>query len=338
MESVRRERGLKKIIKLASNENPLGPSAKALAAMRKVGKKLFLYPDGASVSLARRPREKAGVTADRVIIGAGSDELIELLGKTFLNPGDSIVVSDHAFIRYRMAAELMGADVITVAMRHYTHDLSAMASAIRDNTKLVFIANPNNPTGTYNTRSELSGFLKQIGQLNERREAPVLVVVDEAYYEYAKALAAGLSRDAWSCRKNFQPDDACARFLRRMRWPGFVWGMGLPIPTLFRPSIACGRRLTSARWGRPAPKPVWAMPHIRRAIQLVVSERKEVLPALAKLGIPVVPSVGQLYPDRFVSAQRRRGVRIFNEPWYHCAFHGRIRVSQPHPSNVWVAP
>src|ERR1035437_9022799 len=88
MESARREFGLKQIIKLASNENPLGPSAKALAAMRKVGKKLFLYPDGASTSLRAAVARKAGVTADRVIIGAGSHELIELLGKTFLNPGD----------------------------------------------------------------------------------------------------------------------------------------------------------------------------------------------------------------------------------------------------------
>ena len=105
-ESVKRERKLSRIIKLASNENPLGPSPKALAAMRKAGGKLFLYPDGASVSLRAALARQAGVSADRVIIGAGSDELIELLGKTFLNPGDSIVASDHAFIRYRMAGEM----------------------------------------------------------------------------------------------------------------------------------------------------------------------------------------------------------------------------------------
>ncbi len=146
-----------------------GRLPKALAAMRKVGKKLFLYPDGASVSLRIALAKKSCVSQDRVIIGEGSDELIEILGKTFLNPGDSIVVSAHAFIRYRMAAELMGADVITVPMRNYTHDLTAMALAIRDNTKLLFIANPNNPTGTYNTQAELRGLVMLVALLNDRR-------------------------------------------------------------------------------------------------------------------------------------------------------------------------
>ena len=204
IDSVKRELGLKSIIKLASNENALGPSPKALAAMRKVGKKLFLYPDGASVSLRMALAKKAGVTTDRVIIGEGSDELIEILGKTLLNPGDSIVVSDHAFIRYRMAGELMGADVIAVPMREYTHDLSAMAAAIRQNTKLLFIANPYNPTGTYNTKAELAGLLKQVAQLNEWREKPVLVVIDEAYYEYAKTFQGDYPDTLRSCRKNFQ--------------------------------------------------------------------------------------------------------------------------------------
>src|SRR6266404_4518072 len=156
IESVKRERKLSRIIKLASNENPLGPSPLALAAMRKTAQNLFLYPDGASVSLRAALAKKAGLTSDRVIIGAGSDELIELLGKTFLNPGDSIVVSEHAFIRYKMAGELMGADVISVPMRQYTHNLVAMALAVREDTKLLFIANPNNPTGTYNTQAELT--------------------------------------------------------------------------------------------------------------------------------------------------------------------------------------
>ncbi len=130
MESVRRELGLKRIIKLASNENPLGPSPKALRAMSAVAKKLFLYPDGGSTQPRRAISKKAGVPYPQVIIGEGSDELIELLGKTFLNSSDSIVVSAHAFIRYRMAGELMGAKVLTVPMRNYTHDLVAMGKAI----------------------------------------------------------------------------------------------------------------------------------------------------------------------------------------------------------------
>ena len=161
IESVRRERGLSRLYKLASNENALGPSRLAVQALAKLGSSILRYPDGASAALRRALAKKAGVAAERVIIGAGSDELIELLGKTFLNPGDSIVVSDHAFIRYRMAGELMGAAVVAVPMRGFTHDLAGMAAAVRSDTKILFIANPNNPTGTYNTQEELEVLLKQ---------------------------------------------------------------------------------------------------------------------------------------------------------------------------------
>src|SRR4051812_6840733 len=135
LESVQRELGLRKMVKLASNENPLGPSPRALKAIAKVGKQLYRYPDGASVSLRQTLAKKFKTSADEVIIGAGSDELIELLGKTFLNPEDSIVVSNHAFIRYEMAAELMGARTIHVPMREFTHDLKALAEAIEPSTK-----------------------------------------------------------------------------------------------------------------------------------------------------------------------------------------------------------
>src|SRR5579872_4648689 len=177
MESVRRELGLTRIIKLASNENAMGPSSKAIQALAGAAKNSFRYPDGASTSLRQSLAKHYRVDSRRVIIGAGSDELIELLGKTFLNPADSIVVSDHAFIRYQMAAELMGARTITVPMRNYTHHLSTMAAAIRPHTKMLFIANPNNPTGTYNGRMEMLSLLKQVSLLNRRRTKPVLVVV-----------------------------------------------------------------------------------------------------------------------------------------------------------------
>ena len=174
IESVRRERGLKQLYKLASNENALGPSPLAVKAVAKVGKSVLRYPDGASTSLRLALAKKHKLDASHVIIGAGSDELIELLGKTYLNPGDSIVVSEHAFIRYRMAGELMGAEVVSVPMQELTHDLKAMAAAIKPNTKIVFIANPNNPTGTFNTHQELETLLKRTqGQ-------SILVVVDDA--------------------------------------------------------------------------------------------------------------------------------------------------------------
>jgi histidinol-phosphate aminotransferase len=289
IESVKREHGLKSIIKLASNENPLGPSPKALAAMRKVEKKLFLYPDGASVSLRMALAQKAEVSVDRVIIGEGSDELIEILGKTFLNPGDSIVVSAHAFIRYRMAAELMGADVITVPMRHYTHDLSAMAAAIRSDTKLLFIANPNNPTGTYNTQAELAGLLKQVDFLNERRETPILVIVDEAYYEYASALQ-GDYPDTLKMQQKFPHLVTLRTFSKAYALAGLRVGYGFADPAIIqaldrvRPPFNVS---TLAQAGAEASLSDKAQP--QKAIQLVISERRKMLPGRAKLGLPGVP-------------------------------------------------
>ena len=123
--------------------------------MNASGKTLFRYPDGASTGLREALGHFYKTDLKRIMIGAGSDELIELLGKTFLDKGDSIIVSEHAFLRYQMAAEMMGADTVRVPMKDLTHDLAAMGRAIRADTKMVFIANPNNPTGTYNSAQAL---------------------------------------------------------------------------------------------------------------------------------------------------------------------------------------
>lgn len=308
METVRRERGLKKIIKLASNENPLGPSPKALSAIQKAAKNLFLYPDGASVSLRTAVARKAGTGPDRVIIGAGSDELIELLGKTFLNPADSIVVSDHAFIRYRMAGELMGAEVVTVPMRHYTHDLSAMAAAVREDTKLLFIANPNNPTGTYNTQSELSGLLKQVALLNERRERPVLVVVDEAYYEYAKALQ-GDYPVTLRLQKEFPNLVILRTFSKAHALAGLRVGYGFADPQVIGAMDRVRPPFNISLLGQAgAEVSLKDKAHLRQAVRLVAAERKKVLPALSKLGIPVVPSIGNFI---LLDLSPRKGAEVF---------------------------
>ena len=308
MESVRRERGLKKIIKLASNENPLGPSTKALAAIRKAEKSLFLYPDGASVSLRTAVARKAGVAPERVIIGAGSDELIELLGKTFLNPEDSIVVSEHAFIRYRMAGELMGAEVVIVPMRHYTHDLSAMAAAVREDTKLLFIANPNNPTGTYNTQSELSGLLKQVALLNERRERPVLVVVDEAYYEYAKALQ-GDYPVTLRLQKEFPNLVILRTFSKAHALAGLRVGYAFADPQIIDALDRVRPPFNISVLGQAgAEASLKDEAHLRQAVRLVVTERKKVLPALSRLGVPVIPSCGNFI---LLDLSPRKGAEVF---------------------------
>jgi histidinol-phosphate aminotransferase len=332
MECVRRERGLKRIMKLASNENPLGASPKALAAIRKAAKNLFLYPDGASVSLRAAVARKAGVEPDRVIIGAGSDELIELMGKAFLNPGDSIVVSEHAFIRYRMAGELMGAEVLTVPMRHYTHDLSAMLQAVRENTKIVFIANPNNPTGTYNTQAELGEFLKELKSICERRHpssapSPLaegrgtgeargegsrvdcpLVVVDEAYYEYAKALAPDYP-DTLGLQKRYSNLVTLRTFSKAHALAGLRVGYSFADPRIIEALDRVRPPFNISVLGQAgAEASLKDEAHLRQAVRLVLAERKKVLPALSKRGVPVIPSIGNFI---LLDLSPRKGAEVF---------------------------
>jgi len=308
MESVRRERGLKRIIKLASNENALGPSSRALQALANVRKNIFRYPDGASQSLRMALARKYHLPVDRVIVGAGSDELIELLGKTFLNSKDSIVVSEHAFIRYRMAGELMGAKIISVPMRGYTHNLEAMGDAIEPSTKLVFIANPNNPTGTYNTASELESLLSLVAKKNLQRRCPVLVVVDEAYYEFARAFQKDYP-DTQALQKSYPNLVVLRTFSKVYALAGLRVGYGFADPEIIeamdrvRPPFNINVAAQAAAEASLADEA-----HVRRSVQLIFQESRKMLPALARLDIPVVPSVGNFI---LIDVAPRRGEEMF---------------------------
>jgi histidinol-phosphate aminotransferase len=176
--SVQRELGLKNVIKLASNENPLGPSPKAMAVYRKAEKAVSLYPEGSSPELRQAIARFHKIAPERVLVGNGSDELIRLLCEAFLEAEDEGVASQYGFIRFRQQAHMMGARVIEVPMVDWTHDLETMGKACSSRTKLLFVANPNNPTGTYNTEDEVRALLKSV-------PPQVLVILDEAYAQYA---------------------------------------------------------------------------------------------------------------------------------------------------------
>jgi histidinol-phosphate aminotransferase len=180
---VKRELGLDRVIKLASNENPFGPSPKAMAAVREAASQMHLYPDGAAYELKRAIAAKFGVSASQLIVGNGSDELIHLLGLVLLGAEkDEMVVGDPSFVRYDAAAQLAPCKLIKVPLdKTYTHDLTAMRKAVTEHTKIVFIANPNNPTGTVVKKPDLDEFLKDL-------PAQVVTVLDEAYYEFAADL------------------------------------------------------------------------------------------------------------------------------------------------------
>jgi len=174
-----REMGLNEadIVKLASNENPLGVSPRALAAMAGALDELALYPDGNGFELKATIAAKLGVEMAGIVLGNGSNDVLELVARAFLAPGTSAVYSQHAFAVYPLVTQATGATGIETPARDFGHDLAAMRAAICDNTRVVFIANPNNPTGTLLAADALHAFLKSV-------PAQVVVVLDEAYGEF----------------------------------------------------------------------------------------------------------------------------------------------------------
>ena len=177
IEELERECGITGAIKLASNENPLGPSPKALSAIGAALSDLHRYPDGDAYELKRKLSQRLGVQRDRVILGNGSNEIIELIVRAFLGVGDEVVVARHAFAIYRLVVQAAGGRVIAVPHRGYGFDLPAMARAVTPKTRIVFLDNPNNPTGTIYFRDAWESFLGAV-------PPHVVIVVDDAYAEF----------------------------------------------------------------------------------------------------------------------------------------------------------
>lgn len=177
MDEVQRELGLSKVIKLASNENPLGISDKVCAALSDEVNNLIRYPDANGFYLKSKLADLHHVESSQITLGNGSNDVLEILARTFVSDTDEVVFAQHAFVVYPLVTQAIGAKGVAVPAKDYGHDLEAMAAAINDNTKMVFIANPNNPTGTFLDTADIKAFLDKVPE-------HVIVVLDEAYYEY----------------------------------------------------------------------------------------------------------------------------------------------------------
>ncbi len=179
IEEVQREIGIEDIIKLASNENPLGPSPMAMEAIKRAAGRVNLYPDGNAFYLKNELAEHLEITPECLIFGNGSHDVLQIIGETYISPDDEVIYSESAFLVYMLVTIICGATSVVTPRRDYAHDLDAMADAITDATKAIFIANPNNPTGTMLTTDETERFLARVPD-------DVFVVFDEAYYEYVE--------------------------------------------------------------------------------------------------------------------------------------------------------
>lgn len=187
IEELKRELGLKSVIKLASNENPIGASPKAIAAIKKNLAYINRYPDSNGFYLKKKLAKSLGVEPSNIVLGNGSDELIDIIIKTFVEEDEHIITADHTFLEYKIISNVKGRVVITVPLKYFKYDLNAIKKKIDKKTKIVFISNPNNPTGTYVTKLEVEEFLNGLPE-------DVLLVLDEAYdtfidvNDYAKGL------------------------------------------------------------------------------------------------------------------------------------------------------
>ena len=180
MEELERELGITNSIKLASNENPLGPSPRAVEAMRAAAAEIHRYPDGASFELRARLSSRLGVQGAQLVFGTGADEILELIAKTLIGPGDEVVYGWPSFAMYPIVVKGMGGTVVPVPLTEdFVYDLDAMAAAVTPRTRLVMICNPNNPTGTSVGAAELARFVAKLPE-------DVILAVDEAYFEFVR--------------------------------------------------------------------------------------------------------------------------------------------------------
>ena len=175
---LQRELGLDHVVKLASNENPLGPGPKALEAIQKASSEISRYPDGNGFELKRAIAEHLSVIADGITLGNGSNDILELVARAYVcQAEDEVVFSQYAFVVYPLVTQALGATAVVTPANDFGHDLDAMLASITDNTKLIFVANPNNPTGTLLSDDVIYAFLSKV-------PSSVIVVLDQAYIEY----------------------------------------------------------------------------------------------------------------------------------------------------------
>ena len=179
VEELERELGLTDIIKLASNENPLGPSESVQKALSAALTEVARYPDGSAFELKKALAVKLAVAEASLTVGNGSNDVLELLARVYLRPGTEVLVSEHSFVVYPLLAISLGADLKVIPAKNFGQDLEATLSAVTDKTRMVFIANPNNPTGTWLTEQTIRSFMDQVSD-------DIIVVLDEAYFDYVE--------------------------------------------------------------------------------------------------------------------------------------------------------
>lgn len=321
VEEVERELGLKDVIKLASNENPLGPSPLAMRALRDTIERIHYYPDGNCYYLRRRLAEKLGLAPEQIVVSNGSDELLTLLAMTYINPGDEAVTVQPTFSEYEFAVRLMGGTprFVPLAGSSFSYDLEAVAAAVNERTRIIFICSPNNPTGSTISRDALDRLL-------DRLPPGILLALDQAYIEFADDPE---HPDGLEHVSRGRPVIILRTFSKIYGLAGLRIGYGAAPPEV----VAALNRVrepftvnSMAQAGALAA--LDDVEHVERSRRLVADGRRQLAGGLAKMGLKAVPSQGNFcFVDLKVEARRvfqallRKGVivragDVFGYPTY----------------------
>ena len=336
IEQVERELGLSRVVKLASNENPLGPAPGAVKALESALDQLHRYPDGPATGLRQALAEGLGVEPSQVAIGNGSSDLIGLLARTFLGPEDNAVISEAAFARFHQAVQARNGGARLVPMRELTHDLPALRAAIDARTRLVFVANPNNPTGTWNGRDEVE-------QLIDTLPAHVVLVLDEAYFEYAAAEQPDYPNGLDYVRQG-APVIVLRTFSKVYGLAGLRVGYGVSLPAIIDAIEAVREPFNSSSLAQlGALAALRDEEHVRRTVELNRAEKPRVRAALMAKGLRVLPSLGNfLCVDtardgrRAFEALLRRGVIVRPLGGYNLASWLRVSIGTPEQNGAFL--
>ncbi|MEP7052304.1 MAG: histidinol-phosphate transaminase [Pseudomonadota bacterium] len=286
VEELAREFGINNAIKLASNENPLGPSPKALEAARAILGQVHRYPDAAAFRLRERIAAEHGIPMEHVIQGNGSNELLDLAVRTFCTSEHHVVFAEPAFVVYRIAALAHGVPFSAVPTRDLKHDLEAMLAAVTPRTRLIFIGNPNNPTGTYVGLPALRGFLRAV-------PPEVVVLVDEAYIEYTTAAD---FPDCLTLRDEHERLIVCRTFSKIHGLAGLRVGYGVSTPQLVSYMNRVRAPFNVGNLGQAAA--IAALDdrdHVKQSHELNAGERERMFARLEAMGLAVTPSQANFY-------------------------------------------
>ncbi len=335
IEDVAREIGLKpeEIIKLASNENPLGPSPAAVAAMRDALERAHFYPDGGGYYLREAIAEKFGLKRENVILGNGSNEIIEFIGHAFLQPGAEIITAEHAFVVYKLMATLFGATTVEIPDPDFTHDLEAMADAITPATREIFVANPNNPTGTLVGQDALDRFVERVPER-------VVIVFDEAYYEFLEEPV-----DTLKFVREGRPNVIVLRTFSKIQGlAGLRIGYGLgatDLITVLHKTRQPFNANAIAQAGALAGLADDA--HQSKTRRLTIAGRRRLEAAFAEMGLEYVPSQANFVlvkvgdGDAIFQALMQRGIIVRSMTSYKLPEWIRVSVGTPEQNERFLA-